>query len=141
MFQFNALSQRVTTSIVLPECRPEFRARIIEKWIEIAKELKTLKNYSALKAVLSSLQSEPVFRIKSAWSCVSKGSNLLFRDLTSMFENDDASSDEQRSKDLIESVSFLQTIPYNNLDFRTIVVEAKDQNAFKSADEQNPTLI
>lgn len=88
----------------MPECRAEFRARIIEKWIEVAKELRSLKNFSALKAVLSSLQSEPVFRIKSAWACVSKGSNLLFRDLTTMFENEDTSSDE-KSRDLIESVS------------------------------------
>ncbi|VDP22361.1 unnamed protein product [Soboliphyme baturini] len=88
--QFNAVSQRVMSSVVCNESRkPAYRAKIISCWIAVAQELRLLKNFSSLKAVLSALQSEPVHRLRNVWSHV-PGSNVqLFEELSQIFDERD----------------------------------------------------
>ena len=68
---FNALSSRLQTSLIHPpNTTPHRRAAILSNWIAVARELRSLKNFSSLRSVLSGLQSEPVHRLKASWALV-----------------------------------------------------------------------
>ena len=49
---------------------PEERGRVLGRWVEIAQHCRLVKNFSSLLAVLSGLQSSPVFRLRRAWDSV-----------------------------------------------------------------------
>ena len=90
--QFNAVSYRVISTVLVDaEAKNSTRARIITAWIDIAQELRVLKNFSSLKAIVSGLQSNPVFRLKKAWSAVPRDKLEIFEELARIFRqgNDD----------------------------------------------------
>ena len=90
----------ISTVLIDSEARPSQRARVISAWVDVAqvlfqqqqnasnkktksssesehpsipiffKELRVLKNFSSLKAIVSGLQSNPIFRLKKAWQVV-----------------------------------------------------------------------
>ncbi|KAB7495696.1 Ral guanine nucleotide dissociation stimulator-like 1 [Armadillidium nasatum] len=87
--QFNAVIYRVqSTVLVETDLRPSQRARLITKWIDVAQELRLLKNFSSLKAIISSLQSNPLYRLKKTWNAVSKEKFELYLELARIFSEE-----------------------------------------------------
>ncbi|CAH0726089.1 unnamed protein product, partial [Brenthis ino] len=87
--QFNAVSFRViSTVLVEPNLRPIDRADILAAWLDIARELRVLKNFSSLNAIISGLQSNNVYRLKKTWALLSKEKTELFDELARIFSED-----------------------------------------------------
>merc|ERR1712088_461293 len=87
--QFNAVSYRVISTVLIDsEARPSQRAQVISAWVDVAQELRVLKNFSSLKAIVSGLQSNPIFRLKKAWQAVSREKLEMFEELARIFSED-----------------------------------------------------
>ncbi|NWV09911.1 RGL1 protein, partial [Ptilonorhynchus violaceus] len=88
--QFNAVTKCVVSTILgTRELRIQQRAKIIEKWIHIAHECRILKNFSSLRAIISALQSNSIYRLKTTWMCVSKDILLMYEELSEIFSDHD----------------------------------------------------
>ncbi|XP_075212927.1 ral guanine nucleotide dissociation stimulator-like isoform X2 [Lycorma delicatula] len=87
--QFNAVSLRVISTVLMdPDARPSERANVISTWIDVAQELRVLKNFSSLKAIISGLQSNPVYRLQKTWQALPREKVELFEELARIFSED-----------------------------------------------------
>lgn len=100
--QFNRVSLRVIATILKNrELKTSSRAKILQKWVTVAQELRELKNFSSLRAILSGLQSHPVYRLRKCWAAVPKEMVVLFEELSDIFsgENNQINSRELLMKE------------------------------------------
>lgn len=87
---FNRLSGAVTASCVQdPYLKPQQRARIIEKWVKVAEECWSLRNFSSVYAILSALQSTAVHRLKRVWAETSKEIQRSYQEMHEVFSEQD----------------------------------------------------
>uniref|UniRef100_A0A8D2JSQ5 Ral guanine nucleotide dissociation stimulator like 3 n=1 Tax=Sciurus vulgaris TaxID=55149 RepID=A0A8D2JSQ5_SCIVU len=100
--QFNSVTGCVLGSVLgAPGLAAPQRAQRIEKWIRIAQCCRELRNFSSLRAILSALQSNPIYRLKRSWGAVSREPLSTFRKLSQIFsdENNHLSSREILSQE------------------------------------------
>ncbi|XP_053573829.1 ral guanine nucleotide dissociation stimulator-like 3 [Bombina bombina] len=87
--QFNAVTACVIASVLNDiQLRPQQRARVLEKWISIAQHCRFLRNFSSLRAILSALQSNPIYRLKRTWAAVSRDNLNIFHKLSDIFSDE-----------------------------------------------------
>lgn len=102
---FNAVSLRVISTILSARTKQTSRltaparSKVIEKWIDVALELRELKNFSSLKAVVSSLQSSAIYRLSRTWELISKRSMEIYEELSKIFLDD---MNNKASRDLLK---------------------------------------
>ncbi|XP_067589766.1 ral guanine nucleotide dissociation stimulator-like 3 isoform X8 [Pseudorca crassidens] len=71
--QFNTVTGCVLGSVLgSPGLAAPQRAQRLEKWIRIAQRCRELRNFSSLRAILSALQSNPIYRLKHSWGALSR---------------------------------------------------------------------
>ncbi|XP_077326497.1 ral guanine nucleotide dissociation stimulator-like 3 isoform X3 [Lithobates pipiens] len=102
--QFNAVTACVTASVLSDiQLKPQVRAKVLEKWISIAQYCRFLRNFSSLRAILSALQSNSIYRLKRTWAAVSRDNLNIFHKLSAIFsdENNHEMSREILTKDEI----------------------------------------
>ncbi|XP_074059563.1 ral guanine nucleotide dissociation stimulator-like 3 isoform X2 [Macrotis lagotis] len=87
--QFNAVTSCVLSSVLVgPGLPPPLRAQRLEKWIFIAQRCRELRNFSSLRAILSALQSNPIYRLKRSWAAVSREPLSIYRKLSNIFSDE-----------------------------------------------------
>ncbi|XP_077003650.1 ral guanine nucleotide dissociation stimulator isoform X2 [Tamandua tetradactyla] len=87
--QFNRVANCVITTCLGDRSTKALdRARVVEHWIEVARECRILKNFSSLYAVLSALQSNSIHRLKKTWEEVSRESFRHFQKLSEIFSDE-----------------------------------------------------
>ncbi|KAI5088378.1 ras-GEF domain-containing family member 1B-A isoform X2 [Silurus meridionalis] len=66
---FNRLSYLVATEICMPEKKKQ-RARVIEFFVDVARECFNIGNFNSLMAIISGMNMSPVSRLKKTWAKV-----------------------------------------------------------------------
>jgi RasGEF domain/RasGEF N-terminal motif len=74
------LANLVADSILLLE-EPKKRAVLIKQWVKIANKCVELKNYDSLMAIICSLNSSTIARLKKTWELVSQKTKAILEEL------------------------------------------------------------
>uniref|UniRef100_A0A8C8SPB7 Ral guanine nucleotide dissociation stimulator n=1 Tax=Pelusios castaneus TaxID=367368 RepID=A0A8C8SPB7_9SAUR len=111
--QFNSVTNCViATCLGDRSLKPQQRAKVVERWIEVAQECRILKNFSSLRAILSALQCNAVHRLKKTWDEVSRESFRTFHELSEIFSDE---NNHSLSRELLikEGTSKFATLEIN----------------------------
>uniref|UniRef100_A0A667YGI6 Ral GEF with PH domain and SH3 binding motif 2 n=1 Tax=Myripristis murdjan TaxID=586833 RepID=A0A667YGI6_9TELE len=87
----------------------KIRAEVLSLYIRTAKKLCDMNNLHAVMAVVSGLQSAPIFRLTKTWALLSRKDKATFERLEYLTAKED---NYKRLRDYIRSQSMVSCIPY-----------------------------
>ncbi|XP_067370717.1 ras-specific guanine nucleotide-releasing factor RalGPS2 isoform X7 [Channa argus] len=87
----------------------KIRAEVLSLYIRTAKKLFDINNFHAAMAVVSGLQSAPIFRLTKTWALLSRKDKATFDRLDFLMSKEDK---YKRLRDYISSQSMVSCIPY-----------------------------
>ncbi|CAL8270862.1 unnamed protein product [Arctogadus glacialis] len=90
----------------------KIRAEVLSLYIRTAKKLCDMNNLHAVMAVVSGLQSAPIFRLSKTWALLSRKDKASFERLEYLMAKED---NYKRLRDYIRSQSMVPCIPYLDL--------------------------
>ncbi|XP_026559108.1 ras-specific guanine nucleotide-releasing factor RalGPS2 isoform X1 [Pseudonaja textilis] len=106
--RFNHVSFWVVREILHAQTL-KIRAEVLSHYIKTAKKLYELNNLHALMAVVSGLQSAPIFRLTKTWALLSRKDKASFDKLEYIMSKED---NYKRLRDYIGSLKMTPCIPY-----------------------------
>ncbi|CAI5794142.1 ral guanine nucleotide dissociation stimulator isoform X2 [Podarcis muralis] len=111
--QFNRVTNCIISTCLGDRAlKPQQRAKVVDHWIQVARECRILKNFSSLRAILSALQCNAVHRLKKTWDEVSRESFRTFHELSEIFSDE---NNHSLSRELLikEGTSKFATLEIN----------------------------
>uniref|UniRef100_A0A3P8VF32 Ral GEF with PH domain and SH3 binding motif 2 n=1 Tax=Cynoglossus semilaevis TaxID=244447 RepID=A0A3P8VF32_CYNSE len=106
--RFNQVSFWVVREILHAQTL-KIRAEVLSLYIRTAKKLCDMNNLHAVMAVVSALQSAPIFRLTKTWALLSRKDKATFDRLDYLMSKED---NYKRLRDFISSQSMVSCIPY-----------------------------
>uniref|UniRef100_A0A4W4EG54 Ral GEF with PH domain and SH3 binding motif 2 n=1 Tax=Electrophorus electricus TaxID=8005 RepID=A0A4W4EG54_ELEEL len=106
--RFNQVSFWVVREILHAQTL-KIRAEVLSLYIRTAKKLCDMNNLHAVMAVVSALQSAPIFRLNKTWALLSRKDKATFERLEYLMSKED---NYKRLRDYISSQSMTSCIPY-----------------------------
>uniref|UniRef100_A0A673JUV9 Ras-specific guanine nucleotide-releasing factor RalGPS2-like n=1 Tax=Sinocyclocheilus rhinocerous TaxID=307959 RepID=A0A673JUV9_9TELE len=106
--RFNQVSFWVVREILHAQTL-KIRAEVLSLYIRTAKKLCDMNNLHAVMAVVSALQSAPIFRLTKTWALLSRKDKATFERLEYLISKED---NYKRLRDFISSQSMTSCIPY-----------------------------
>ncbi|RWS25906.1 ral guanine nucleotide dissociation stimulator-like protein 1-like protein [Leptotrombidium deliense] len=143
---FNLLSKHVIVTI-LKSYSPD---SVASHWIDIAAQLRKMKNFNSLKAVIAGLTNESIYRLKNVvWSKISRGAMEMFVNLSTIVDDVNNQTTLRQTQLEIEGTakaSFHEdsfgTIPYLGTFLTDLtVIDTKQPNYIQSAKAEDKKLV
>ncbi|XP_068105300.1 ras-specific guanine nucleotide-releasing factor RalGPS1 isoform X2 [Hyperolius riggenbachi] len=106
--RFNQVTFWVVREILTTQTL-KIRAEILSHFIKIAKKLLDLNNLHSLMAVVSALQSAPIFRLSKTWALLNRKDKATFEKLDYLLSKED---NYKRTRDYIRGLKMVPLIPY-----------------------------